>query len=85
MYDGNVAVAYTSERALAFSGLTGRWTEERFRIRETVVSLSADGNVGYCNHQYQSPGVSVPKMGPGLNHISILVNSGFAAVNLCKN
>jgi len=45
-YDGNVAVAYTSERALAFSGITGRWTEERFRIREVVTSISAEGNVG---------------------------------------
>ena len=46
IYDGNVAVAYTTERALAFSGITGRWTEERFRIRETVKSISAEGNVG---------------------------------------
>jgi len=46
MYDGNVAIAYTSERALAFSGITGRWVEESFRIRESVTSISADGNVG---------------------------------------
>ena len=46
MYDGNVAVAYTTERALAFSGITGRWTEARFRIRESVVSISTEGNVG---------------------------------------
>jgi hypothetical protein len=46
IYDGNVAVAYTTERALAFSGITGRWTEERFRIRESVESISAEGNVG---------------------------------------
>lgn len=46
MYDGNVAIAYTSERALAFSGITGRWAEESFRIRESVTSISADGNVG---------------------------------------
>ena len=45
-YDGNVAIAYTTERALAFSGITGRWAEERFRIRESVVSISAEGNVG---------------------------------------
>jgi len=46
IYEGNVAIAYTSERALAFSGITGRWSEERFRIRESVVSISAEGNVG---------------------------------------
>jgi len=46
MYDGNVAVAYTTERALAFSGITGRWAEERLRIREAVESISAKGNVG---------------------------------------
>ena len=46
IYDGNVAVAYTTERALAFSGITGRWTEEGFRIRESVTSISAEGNVG---------------------------------------
>jgi hypothetical protein len=46
IYEGNVAVAYTTERALAFSGITGRWSEERFRIRETVKSISAEGNVG---------------------------------------
>jgi hypothetical protein len=46
IYDGNVAVAYTTERALAFSGITGRWTEEGFRIRESVTSISAQGNVG---------------------------------------
>jgi len=46
IYDGNVAVAYTSERALAFSGISNRWSEERFRIRESVVSISAEGNVG---------------------------------------
>ena len=46
IYDGNVAVAYTSERAFAFSGITGRWSEERFRIRESVISISAEGNVG---------------------------------------
>ena len=46
MYAGNVAVAYTSERALAFSAITGRWTEEGFRIRESVTSISAEGNVG---------------------------------------
>jgi len=45
MYDGNVAVAFTSERALAFSGITGRWTEERFRIREIAESISAEGNI----------------------------------------
>lgn len=45
-YDGNVAVAYTTERALGFSGITGRWAEESFRIRESVASISADGNVG---------------------------------------
>lgn len=45
MYDGNVAVAYTTERALAFSGITGRWTEERFRIREIAESITAAGNV----------------------------------------
>jgi hypothetical protein len=45
-YDGNVAVAYTTERVLAFSGITGRWAEERLKIRESVVSISADGNVG---------------------------------------
>lgn len=44
-YDGNVAVAFTSDRALAFSGITGRWAEESFRIRESVVSISAEGNV----------------------------------------
>ena len=44
-HDGNVAVAYTSERALAFSAITGRWTEERFRIQETIVSITAEGNV----------------------------------------
>ena len=46
IYEGNVAVAYTTERALAFSGITGRWSEERFRIRESVISISAEGNVG---------------------------------------
>lgn len=46
IYEGNVAVAYTTERALAFSGITGRWTEEGFRIRESVISISAEGNVG---------------------------------------
>ena len=46
MYQGNVAVAYTSERALAFSGITGKWAEERLRIRESVISISAEGNVG---------------------------------------
>jgi len=46
IYDGNVAIAYTTERALAFSGITGRWTEERFRIRESTISISAEGNVG---------------------------------------
>ena len=46
IYDGNVAIAYTTERALAFSGITGRWSEERFRIRESVISISAEGNVG---------------------------------------
>ncbi len=46
IYDGNVAVAYTSERALAFSGIKNRWSEERFRIRESVISISAEGNVG---------------------------------------
>ena len=46
IYEGNVAVAYTTERALAFSGITGRWADERFRIRETVKSISAEGNVG---------------------------------------
>jgi hypothetical protein len=45
MYDGNVAVAYTTKRALAFSGITGRWSEIAFRIRETVSSISAQGNV----------------------------------------
>ncbi|KPJ97612.1 MAG: hypothetical protein AMJ60_10725 [Desulfobacterales bacterium SG8_35] len=45
-HDGNVAVAYTSERALAFSAITGRWTGEGFRIRESVISISAEGNVG---------------------------------------
>lgn len=46
IYDGNVAVAYTTERALAFSGINNRWAEERFRIRESVTSISAEGNVG---------------------------------------
>jgi hypothetical protein len=46
MYAGNVGIAYTTERALAFSGITGRWTEENFRIRESVLSISAEGNVG---------------------------------------
>jgi hypothetical protein len=46
IYEGNVAIAYTTERALAFSGITGRWSEERFRIRESVISISAEGNVG---------------------------------------
>jgi len=46
MYAGNVAVAYTNERALAFSAVTGRWIEEGLRIRESVLSISAEGNVG---------------------------------------
>jgi hypothetical protein len=45
MYDGNVAVAYTTDRALGFSGITGRWTEKRFRIRESVTSISAKGDI----------------------------------------
>ena len=45
MYDGNVAVAYTTERALGFSGITGRWAEKRFRIRESVTSISAKGDI----------------------------------------
>ena len=44
-YNGNVAVAYTTERALAFSAIKNRWAEERFRIRESVTSISAEGNV----------------------------------------
>lgn len=46
IYDGNVAVAYTTERALAFSAITGKWAEKRFRIRESVINISAEGNVG---------------------------------------
>lgn len=46
MHDGNVAVAFTNERALGFSAITGRWSEEGIRIRETVDSISAEGNVG---------------------------------------
>ena len=37
---------YAQYRALAFSGITGRWSEERFRIHETVESIKAQGNVG---------------------------------------
>jgi hypothetical protein len=46
MHAGNVAVSHTTDRALAFSAITGRWTEEGLRIRESVLSISAEGNVG---------------------------------------
>lgn len=45
MYDGNVAVVCTTERALGFSSITGRWAQRRLRIRESMVSISAKGDV----------------------------------------
>jgi hypothetical protein len=58
MYDGNVAVAYTTERALAFSGITGRWAEIGFRIREAVTSISAEGNIGTLTTNIRALGFS---------------------------
>ena len=41
-----MAVAYTNLRIFGFSAYTGRWVEEKLRIKEIVSSIDANGNVG---------------------------------------